>query len=124
VVSRRSNRLNALAGINSEPAAPGFARIRIEPQVVRDLNWASGSLETPRGPVAASWNRSGDRLRLEVTVPAVWTKDLFQAGAPGITKASQTDTAVVFETGLRALRLRVGVAPRRSAMCSARSGSP
>ena len=33
---------SALAGINPDPVAPGFQRIRIEPQVVRDLRWASG----------------------------------------------------------------------------------
>ena len=48
---------SALAGINPEPTAPGFQRIRIEPQVVRDLRWASGSVDTPRGQIASSWSR-------------------------------------------------------------------
>jgi alpha-L-rhamnosidase len=114
---------NALAGINPDAAAPGFERIRIEPQVVRDLNWASGCLETPRGQVASSWSRSGDNLRLEVTIPVgseaeihvpklgrapvvvresgkpVWAKDIFQAGVPGLTGANETDRSVVFAAG-------------------------
>ena len=57
----------ALAGINPDPAKPGFERVVIAPQVVRDLKWASGSLDTIRGTVASSWSRSDNGLRLEVT---------------------------------------------------------
>jgi alpha-L-rhamnosidase len=113
----------ALAGINPDPVSPGFRKIRIEPQVVRDLRWASGSAETPRGQVASSWSRDGDRLRLEVVIPVgseaeiilpklglksvavtesgkpVWAKDAFQAGVAGVTGASQTDRTVVIQAG-------------------------
>jgi alpha-L-rhamnosidase len=113
----------ALAGINPDPVSPGFRKIRIEPQVVRDLRWASGSVETPRGQVASSWSRDGDRLRLEMVIPVgseaeiilpklglksvavtesgkpVWAKDAFQAGVAGVTGASQTDRTVVIQAG-------------------------
>jgi alpha-L-rhamnosidase len=112
-----------LAGINPEPTAPGFQRIRIEPQVVRDLRWASGSVETPRGQIASSWSRDGDELKLEVVIPVgseaeiylpklgrgsvtifesgkpVWSKDVFQAGVPGVTGAKQTDRTVIIQAG-------------------------
>ncbi|MFB3779110.1 MAG: family 78 glycoside hydrolase catalytic domain [Bryobacteraceae bacterium] len=114
---------SALAGINPDPVAPGFQRIRIEPQVVRDLGWASGSVETPRGTVASSWSRSGSALKLEVAIPVgseaeihipklglgtvtilesgkpVWAKDAFQAGVPGITGARQTERTIVIQAG-------------------------
>ena len=114
---------NALAGINLDPQAPGFHRIRIEPQVVRDLKWASGSIETLRGSLVSSWSRTENSLRLEVAIPVgsdaeihvpklslsqvairesgkpVWTKDAFQSGVPGLTSAKQTARAVVFEAG-------------------------
>jgi alpha-L-rhamnosidase len=114
---------SALAGINPEPTAPGFQRIRIEPQVVRDLRWASASVETPRGQIASSWSRDGDALKLEVVVPVgseaeiymprlgrgpvtilesgkpVWAKDAFQAGVPGVTGAKQTGRTVLIQTG-------------------------
>ena len=38
-----------------KPAAPGYARIRIAPQVF-NLQWASGIVPTPRGPVTVSWH--------------------------------------------------------------------
>ena len=60
---------NALAGINPDLAKPGFERVLIAPQMVRDLKWAGGSIDTIRGTVASSWSRSDDGLRLEVTIP-------------------------------------------------------
>ena len=35
----------ALAGINFDEKQPGYKSIRIQPQVVGDLNWASGNVE-------------------------------------------------------------------------------
>jgi alpha-L-rhamnosidase len=114
---------SALAGINPDPVAPGFQRIRIEPQVIRDLGWASASIETPRGRVASSWTREGSALKLEVTIPVgseaeihvprlglssvtilesgkpVWAKDTFQTGVAGVTGAKQTDWTVVIQAG-------------------------
>ncbi|HUO30485.1 MAG TPA: family 78 glycoside hydrolase catalytic domain, partial [Bryobacteraceae bacterium] len=114
---------NALAGINPDPAKPGFAHIVIAPQVVRDLKWASGSLDTVRGTVASSWSRSDDGLRLEVRIPvgsdaeiripelglepvtlaesghAIWKGGQFQAGVAGIRTVRQNDGAIVVEAG-------------------------
>jgi alpha-L-rhamnosidase len=113
----------ALAGINFDDAEPGYRHIRFAPQVVRDLNWASGSLETVRGAVSSSWTRSRDSFRIEITVPVgstaevdipklgwngmtvkegsvdVWKNGKFAAGAPGISSAQETLNAIVFQTG-------------------------
>ncbi len=113
----------ALAGINPDAVAPGFQRIRFEPQAVRDLKWASGSIETPRGVVSSAWTRDGDRFRLEISVPVgsdaevripkfgrasvtvresgkpVWAKDAFQPGVAGVSGAKQAGDAVVVEAG-------------------------
>jgi alpha-L-rhamnosidase len=114
---------SALAGINLDPERPGYERIRIQPQPARDLQWASGSLETLRGSVVSSWRRSPDSFRLEVAIPVgseaeihlpqnhldpvvvkesgrvVWKDNAYQPGAPGVTGARQTADAVVFEVG-------------------------
>jgi alpha-L-rhamnosidase len=113
----------ALAGINPDAVSPGFERIRFEPQVVRDLGWASGSIQTPRGEVSSAWSRTGNAFRLEVTIPVgstaevriprlgrdevtiresgkpVWAKQAFQPGVPGVTGARQAGDAVVVEAG-------------------------
>ncbi|UMG94816.1 Ig-like domain repeat protein [Nocardioides sp. TF02-7] len=56
-----------LVGI--EPTAPGYREISIAPQVVGDLESASGSVTTPLGEVAASWALAGGELSLDVEVP-------------------------------------------------------
>lgn len=112
-----------LAGIQTDPKAPGYARIRIEPGVVRDLEWASGSLDTVRGRVVSSWTRDADKLRLDVTIPVgstaevhlpalnlrdvtveesgrpVWKGGAFQSGVPGVTAGRETSTEVILEVG-------------------------
>lgn len=98
----------ALAGINPDPQAVGFEKIRIEPQMVRDLMYASGSVNTLRGRVLSSWKRTEKSISLEVIVPigseadivipkftlqnlvlkeggkVVWTQKKFVPGVPGI----------------------------------------
>ncbi|HEY3383563.1 MAG TPA: alpha-L-rhamnosidase C-terminal domain-containing protein [Vicinamibacterales bacterium] len=113
----------ALAGINFDVTQPGYRRIRIEPQVVRDLEFASGSLETVRGRICSAWSRAGDVLRMEITIPVgstagivvpktrledvsieeggrvVWQAGAFKPGVPGLTGGQETSTAVVLEVG-------------------------
>src|SRR5579863_7842435 len=48
----------ALGGINLEKDGAGYAHIRIEPQIVRDLTSASASIETIRGTVSSSWTHA------------------------------------------------------------------
>lgn len=128
---------NALAGIQG---GPGFEQIRIEPQVVRDLRWASGSVETVRGLVSSSWRRTEDGLRLEVTIPVgsqaevhlpklgLEAVEVFESGqliwdgqarlgtAPGVTGVRQTERAVICATGsgrfIFELKGRQSVEPR------------
>jgi alpha-L-rhamnosidase len=114
---------SALAGINLDPERPGYERIRIQPQPAGDLRWASGSLDTLRGPVVSSWRRTPGSFRLEAAIPVgseaeihlpignlspvvvkesgrvVWKDNAYQPGAPGLTGARQTAGAVVFEAG-------------------------
>jgi alpha-L-rhamnosidase len=67
----------ALAGINFDEKQPGYKKIRIQPQVVGDLNWASGTLNTIHGTVISSWSRSGDTLRMEVSIPVGSTAEVY-----------------------------------------------
>ena len=114
---------NALAGINLDPAKPGFERIVIAPQVVRDLKWASGSLDTIRGTVTSSWTRSDNGLRLEVTIPVgsqaevhipelgsdpatlsesghvIWKDGQYQPGTPGIVNVRKTGETLTVDAG-------------------------
>jgi len=59
----------ALAGINLAPDSVGFQKILIQPQMVRDLRYAAGSVLTLRGMVSSSWWRSERKVSLEVRIP-------------------------------------------------------
>ncbi len=115
----------ALAGINVEPEGVGYRRIRIAPQIVRDLTWVSATVETVRGTVSSSWTHSPGMITLEVVIPVnsdakivipkeeqmsevavyegdrtVWEKGKYVPGTPGITGASQgTDGSITIEVG-------------------------
>jgi alpha-L-rhamnosidase len=114
---------SALAGIEPDPEAPGYRRVRIAPGATRDLEWASGSIDTLRGVVASSWRRTPDSFHLEATVPvgseaeivlpklglsdvtvtesgrAVWKGDAYEPGATGLTEVRETAGAVIFKAG-------------------------
>ncbi|HTQ53854.1 MAG TPA: family 78 glycoside hydrolase catalytic domain [Bryobacteraceae bacterium] len=114
---------NALAGINPDISKPGFEHIVIAPQVVRDLKWASGSLDTIRGRVASSWTRTDTGLRLDVVIPTgsdaevrlpelgqspvaveesgrvIWKDGKYQSGASGITGAKAENGTIAVQIG-------------------------
>lgn len=60
---------NILAGINRGDNGIAYSKIRIEPQLVHGLNWASASTETPYGQVGSAWKRVGGGYQLKVTIP-------------------------------------------------------
>ncbi|WP_394171900.1 family 78 glycoside hydrolase catalytic domain [Thalassotalea litorea] len=52
-----------------KPAAPGFKRILIEPQLNEKLTSASGSYHTPQGKVSVQWSVNEERFTLVLKVP-------------------------------------------------------
>jgi len=59
----------ALGGIDQQPGTGSYRHIRIEPQMVKDLRWASASVDTLRGRVSDSWIRDEDQTTADVTIP-------------------------------------------------------
>lgn len=58
-----------LAGIRPDPAHPGFQSFLIQPVVAGNLTFAEGQTESPYGTIRCRWERSGEMLKLAVTVP-------------------------------------------------------
>ena len=56
-----------LAGIS--PELPGYKRVRIEPYVPDDMDFASATTDTPYGCVTAGWRRDNGAVTLSVTLP-------------------------------------------------------
>ena len=112
---------HALAGIDQEPAGASYERIRIDPQIVEDLRWASATTETIRGTVSSSWTRTPTAITMQVTIPVganaivtipnanqstallikesdrvVWQNGHFVSGDMGVNSARQQGNAVAF----------------------------
>ncbi|MFT4029418.1 MAG: family 78 glycoside hydrolase catalytic domain [Protaetiibacter sp.] len=51
------------------PLEPGYRRVLIAPRPGGDLTWAATELETAHGRIGVRWDREGDRLRVQATVP-------------------------------------------------------
>jgi alpha-L-rhamnosidase len=58
-----------LAGIQPDPALPGFKNIIIKPAIVGDLTQVKASYESVRGRIECEWKRNGAELTLDVLVP-------------------------------------------------------
>ncbi|MFQ8826522.1 MAG: alpha-L-rhamnosidase C-terminal domain-containing protein [Alistipes sp.] len=58
-----------LAGIKSDPAAPGFKHVVMAPYFPDGLDWVDAATESPYGPIASRWSRDGQGLSWKVEIP-------------------------------------------------------
>ncbi len=59
-----------LAGIRSDPTAPGFKRILMKPYPVGDLSWVKASHRSPQGLITSEWRRDDREFHWQVAIPA------------------------------------------------------
>ncbi len=79
-----------LAGINYDPAQPGFKHIILRPRPVGDLRFVKASHHSLYGIISSSWKRESGRFTLEVTIPPNTTATVF---------VPASDAAQVLESG-------------------------
>jgi alpha-L-rhamnosidase len=113
----------ALAGINMAPGSVGFEKIVLEPQMVRDLRHASGSIQTLRGEVGCTWSRTDRGVQVGAVVPvgsaaeivipkfnlrnvrmteggkALWESGKYVAGIAGVEGAADKDGVIRIKAG-------------------------
>lgn len=114
----------SVAGIDLDPARPGYRHVIVRPRVQEGLTWAKGSLRSPYGLIRSAWRTDSGRLSLDVTIPpnataTVWIparsldgvteSDRPAAAATGVTASRLVDGHAVFEVGAGAYSF---VAPR------------
>jgi alpha-L-rhamnosidase len=58
-----------VAGIDVDPAAPGYRRFRLAPHPGGGLTWARASYESPAGRIESAWRIRRGRLEWSATVP-------------------------------------------------------
>lgn len=96
-----------LAGIRSDPAAPGYRHAIIKPYPAGGLKSVSASHKSLYGRLASSWKREGNTFTLDVTVPAntTATVSLPAKSAETVTESAKPATAA---PGIRYLRTEEG----------------
>jgi len=61
---------NWLGGIEPDQDAVGFDKITLQPQFLSGADWVRCTHRSIRGPITCNWQRQGDRVRLELRIPA------------------------------------------------------
>jgi alpha-L-rhamnosidase len=87
-----------LAGIKSDPAAPGFKHIIMKPHPVGDLTFVKATHRSPYGLIASDWRRNGAGFDWHITIPVnatatvyVPAKSMGQVFADGMLAANVPD---------------------------------
>ena len=103
-----------LAGIQPDPAGPGFQKIIIRPAIVGDLTEAHADYDSVRGRISSAWRRGGGRVTLDVTIPPNATATVYvptrapgavtEGGraadrSPGVTFLKAEDGAALYAVG-------------------------
>ena len=98
-----------LAGINCDPAQPGFKHIILRPQPVGDLTWVKACHDSIRGRIVSNWSRHGNVLTLEISIPPNTTATVY---VPAETETAVTESGrpVAEVPGIQFLGLAQGAA--------------
>ena len=103
-----------VAGLNADPAQPGYKHIVVKPQPGGGLTYATAALLTSYGEAVSGWKLDGDHLRVTARVPVNTRATVHLPGARlekvreagstlqstlGVTRAIQSGDTVVVEVG-------------------------
>ena len=115
--------------------APGFRRIKIQPQVVGNLTHGEASINTVRGPAAVRWQKDDRSLNLMAMIPVgsdakvhvpkiglqdvsvmegdnlIWNASSFNEGAVGIRGGSENEKYVIFDVGSGRYEFQLSAGP-------------
>ncbi len=97
----------ALAGIRVDPEQPAFEHILIRPEILGDLTWAKGEIDTVRGKVASHWQLADGALTLTVTIPANSTATVFLP-ASDPSKVTESGRSAAESPGVRFIKAEGG----------------
>lgn len=79
---------SSLAGIDTD--GPGFKKLLIRPTPGEGITWVKASYDSIHGRIVSNWKREGDKLTMEVTIPANTTATVY---------VTARDAASVTESG-------------------------
>jgi len=98
-----------LAGINPDPAQPGFKHTIIKPQPIGDLTYVKASYKSMHGLIVSNWRREGDNLAMDVVIPANGTATVW-VPAKDAAMVTEGGKPTKQAEGVHFLRMEGGVA--------------
>jgi alpha-L-rhamnosidase len=96
-----------VAGIELDPAAPGYKRILFQPQPGGRLTYAEARLDSMYGRIEAKWRLEQDHFQLAVTLPAN-TEGIVHLPAQSVDEITEQGQAVSQVAGVRQVRQEHG----------------
>ncbi|WP_076465318.1 alpha-L-rhamnosidase [Actinomyces mediterranea] len=121
---------NTVAGINADPASPGFQHVVLAPRIDDDgrVMWAKGVFDSPYGVIGSRWSVDDDgALTYRVEVPAnasatvkfpglgdgdtVYEGEVVASAAEGVTLVGIEGGVATLEVGSGSYVFTVGAAP-------------
>lgn len=102
-----------LAGINPDPAKPGFKHIILKPKFPEGLSFVQATHDTPYGTISSKWERQNNQIQWKVIIPPNTTASI---QLPGISLSSMTEKG-------RSLRDLPGITHVNDVLIKIQSGS-
>lgn len=98
-----------LAGMQTDPAQPGYKNIIFKPQPAGDVTYASYSNETPFGTASVRWEKNNDLFRMDIKVP-VGTSATVYVPASDQNKVTESSKKISDENGVIFQKMENGYA--------------
>jgi alpha-L-rhamnosidase len=98
-----------LAGIRPDISGPGYRKLTIKPAIISNLKWVKAHHDSVYGRVISNWKREGDKLAMEVTIPANTTATVY-VPAKDAAGVSEGGIPAAQAKGVKFLRLEDGAA--------------
>jgi alpha-L-rhamnosidase len=118
----------ALAGLSTDPRAPGFKRLLVRPAPCADVTWADAGFRSMYGPVRSAWKIAKGDFVLKLTVPANTTAEVSIPMGQG-TRVLEGGIPIEKSPGVKLIGLTripfgaAGGATRPVAVCEVGSGT-
>lgn len=100
---------DSVAGINSDPATPGFKKIVIHPVPGTKLSEASGELRSIHGLITSAWSAANGSFTLTTTIPTNTTATVY-VPAKDAESVRESGKPVTGAAGVTFLRMENGAA--------------
>jgi len=97
-----------LAGITTDPSAPGFQRILIQPQMPAGIDSVQATYHSSQGVISSAWVRSATGVEVTVSIP-VNTVATVYVPAQSASSITESGAPVAMAAGVTAVRLGTGV---------------